>query len=277
MHDPTERQALTDAVVAATAGAPSRRVGELSEALVRHLHALVEEVAPTTAEWAAAIDFLTRTGQACTDTRQEFILLSDVLGVSMLVDALDHDHVAHATESTVLGPFYVEGAPSAELGADLGADAAGAPLEVEGRVTGPDGDPLAGAIVDTWQADERGLYDVQYADEPVLRARLRCDADGRYGFRTVVPASYPIPTDGPVGDLLAAQARHPYRPAHIHFRVTAPGHHELVTHVFLAGDPYLDSDVVFGVKPSLVRELERPAGGPARLRFDVVLDRARGS
>ncbi len=208
---------------------------------MRHLHALVRETRPTLEEWSAAIDFLTRTGQTCSDTRQEFILLSDALGISMLVDALNHGTDRRATETTVLGLFYVGDPPHHPLGADLAGGAPGEPLLVRGIVSGPDGAPLADAIVDTRQADGDGYYDVQRGEELELRARLRTESAGRFWFWAVVPASYPIPDDGPVGDMLRAQGRHPYRPAHVHFRIAAPGCRELVTHVFLAGDDYLDS------------------------------------
>jgi hydroxyquinol 1,2-dioxygenase len=263
---------ITEAVVARIAGAPSFRVREVSTALVRHLHAFLREVRPTQAEWEAGIAFLTETGKTCSEVRQEFILLSDTLGASMLVDAINNDRPG-ATESTVLGPFHVAGAPEAENGADLSDGAPGEPLRVEGTVRDTAGRPLAGAWIDTWHCDHDGHYDVQKdGAHPAMRARLRTDAVGRFWFRSIVPSSYPIPHDGPVGRMLEAQGRHPYRPAHVHFMVGAPGHETLVTHVFFAGDGYLDSDAVFGVKDSLVRALERDgAGGPAVLRYDFVL------
>jgi hydroxyquinol 1,2-dioxygenase len=276
---------ITDAVLARLAEAPSARVRAVSEAIVRHLHALVREVRPTQAEWAEGIAFLTRTGQTCTETRQEFILLSDALGVSMLVDAINHSLPGGATETTVLGPFYVEGAPERALGDDISGGRPGEPLVVEGTVRRDDGAPAAGAWVDTWHSDAEGFYDVQLGGgvpELSMRARFRTDDEGRFWFRSIVPAFYPIPHDGPVGAMLEAQGRHPYRPAHMHFMIGAPGCETLVTHVFLAEDPYLDSDVVFGVKDGLIRALERqgpgttPAGHPcdvpcAVLRYDFVL------
>lgn len=276
---------ITDAVLARVAGASSPRARTISEALVRHLHAFVREVRPTQAEWLDGIKFLTRTGQMCTDTRQEFILLSDTLGVSMLVDAVNHPASGDATETTVLGPFYVQGPPEHLLGDDISGGKPGELLLVEGTVFGQDGVPLAGAWVDTWHSDADGFYDVQLADEAPslnMRARFRTDGQGRYWFRTIVPSFYPIPDDGPVGAMLDAQGRHPYRPAHVHFMIGATGCETLVTHVFLAGDRYLDSDVVFGVKDSLVCALERhnagvmpdgkAIGGPfARLRYDFTL------
>ncbi|MFO1395768.1 MAG: intradiol ring-cleavage dioxygenase [Burkholderiales bacterium] len=280
---------ITQAVLARVAGAPSPRVRQVSEALVRHLHAFVREIEPTQEEWTKAIAFLTETGHMCTDVRQEFILLSDTLGVSMLVDAINHRHAGNATPSTVLGPFYVAAAPELECGSDIAGGEAGEPLLVEGSVRAQDGTPIAGAIVDTWHSDDDGYYDVQRAGGPEalsLRARFRTDRDGRFWFRTIVPAFYPIPDDGPVGKMLRAQGRHPYRPAHVHFMIAAPGHATLVTHVFIAGDRYLDSDAVFGVKDGLVRALERqPAGVTAQghtieramaaLRYDFVLAPAR--
>lgn len=264
---------ITEAVLESLAATPDPRARQLSRALVRHLHAFVREVEPTMAEWEAAIGFLTRTGQMCTRTRQEFILLSDTLGVSMLVDAINHRFPRGATETTVLGPFYVPDAPEVEHGHDISAGMAGTPMLVEGVVRDVEGRPIAGALVDTWHSDEDGYYDVQHLDELggfAMRARLRTDGDGRFHYWSIVPSHYPIPADGPVGGMLEAQARHPYRPAHVHFMVGAKGFGHLVTHVFLAGDPYLDSDVVFGVKNSLVATLDRRAAGTAAGR---VLDR----
>jgi hydroxyquinol 1,2-dioxygenase len=261
-----DEHSITEAVLERVGGASSPRVREISEALVRHLHAFIREVEPTIEEWEAGIRFLTDTGKMCSETRQEFILLSDTLGVSMLVDAINH-RLPGATESTVLGPFYVEDAPEMPLGADISKGMKGRPLYVEGTVASVDGKPLAGARVDTWHSDDDGFYDVQHLDKTgglALRGRFRTDAEGRFRFWSIVPTFYPIPYDGPVGKMLEAQGRHPYRPAHVHFMIAAPGYEKLVTHVFVAGDKYLDSDAVFGVKESLIRELEeRPAGsGP---------------
>ena len=244
----------------------SPRMRQISEALVRHLHAFVREVEPTIAEWEAGIRFLTETGQLCSDTRQEFILLSDTLGVSMLVDAINHRLPRGATETTVLGPFYVQDAPELPLGADISGGMKGRPLFIEGSVSSVDGRPLAGALVDTWHSDDDGFYDVQHLEEVgglALRGRFRADAEGRFRFWSIVPQFYPIPYDGPVGRMLESQGRHPYRPAHVHFMIEAPGHEKLVTHVFVAGDKYLDSDVVFGVKDSLIRQLEECSAGRA--------------
>jgi hydroxyquinol 1,2-dioxygenase len=280
-------QELTDLVLAKIAAAPEPRFREVMLSLVRHLHGFIREVGLTQAEWRTAVDFLTSTGQKCDDRRQEFILLSDTLGVSMLVDAVDHRHHKGATESTVLGPFHVQGAPDLPDGADIAAGEAGLRTYVSGRVTDAGKRPLAGAVVDVWQTDAEGFYDVQRPDKGAMRLRgkFTTDADGRYRFRTVKPVPYPVPTDGPVGAMLNRMGRHPFRPAHIHFIIGAEGHAPIATHVFVAGDPYIDSDAVFGVKPSLVVDfVERPAG-PAPdgtlseqpfcdLRFDFALSGA---
>ena len=254
---------ITDAVLERVAAAPDARVREVSEALIRHLHDFVREIEPTQAEWAAGIAFLTRTGHMCDDKRQEFILLSDTLGVSMLVDAINHRQPVGATETTVLGPFYVEGPPEFPCGADISGGMAGQPLFVDGTVATLEGTPIAGAVVDVWHADAEGGYDVQRPGDLAGRARLRTDAAGRFHFRTTRPSSYPVPHDGPVGQMLEAQGRHPYRPAHVHFMIAAPGHETLVTHVFADGDEYLDSDVVFGVKDSIIRPYTEHAAGTA--------------
>ena len=263
---------ITEAVLARFAATPDPRLREVMQALVRHLHGFVREVEPTMAEWEAAIAFLTATGQKCDDKRQEFILLSDTLGVSMLVDAINNRLPAGATPSTVLGPFHVQGAVEKPLGVTLAAGAAGEPMRVEGRVTSADGTPLPGAELDIWHSDADGLYDVQHQGEPPeLRARFRTDAEGRFHFTSIAPTAYPVPTDGPVGAMLEATGRHPMRPAHVHFMISAPGHRTLVTHVFAAGDSYLDSDAVFGVKDALVREWARDADGVRALRYDFAL------
>lgn len=266
---------------------PDRRLKQLMTSLVRHLHAFVKEVELTEQEWGVAIDFLTRTGLMCSDVRQEFILLSDVLGVSMLVETINHRTGGMSTESTVLGPFHMVDSPPRELGDNINLDGKGTPCLVSGQVTGPDGEPLAGAVVDVWQANEDGYYDVQQPGiQPAgnLRGLFTADSQGRFWFRSVVPRYYPIPDDGPVGQLLAATGRHPYRPAHLHFIVSAPGYRPVTTHVFVADSPYLDSDAVFGVKDSLVREVSE-VDDPARaaelglanpfraLTFDLTLRR----
>ena len=259
---------VTDAVLQRLTGAKTPRVRQISEALVRHLHAFVREIEPTQSEWEAAIDFLTRTGQMCNDKRQEFILLSDTLGVSMLVDAINHrDAAEQATETTVLGPFFVKDAPEHASGADISGGVPGDPMLVTGSVVDAGGRPLAGAIVDVWHSDDDG-----YLRRPacwIPEARWRCaavfrtDQIGRFWFWSIKPAAYPVPHDGPVGQMLEAQGRHPWRPAHVHFMIGAAECEPLVTHVFVAGDAYLDSDVVFGVKDSLIREFKHQPAGTA--------------
>jgi protocatechuate 3,4-dioxygenase beta subunit len=250
---------LTDAVIARLDAVKDPRFKEVMTALIRHLHGLVREVQLTEAEWFEAIRFLTATGQKCDDRRQEFILLSDVLGVSMLVDGLSHQRPAGATENTVLGPFYVHGAHEIANGGNMAEGWPGQPVVVSGQVRSTAGQPIGGALLDLWQSNHDGLYDVQIPDTggKELRARLRAGADGRYRFRTIKPTCYPVPTDGPVGRILDRMGRHPYRPAHVHFIVSAPGYETCVTHLFPKGDPYLDSDAVFGVKSSLVVDFER--------------------
>ncbi|MDT2008402.1 intradiol ring-cleavage dioxygenase [Rhodococcus opacus] len=233
------------------------RLHEILSSLVTHLHAFVKEVQLTDEEWRTGVDFLTATGQSCNDVRQEFILLSDVLGVSMLVETINHRALDDATEQTVLGPFHMVESPDRALGANIALDGGGEQCLVTGRVTGPDGKPVAGATVDVWQANSDGFYDVQQPDiQPHrnLRGLFRTDADGRFWFRTIVPRFYPIPDDGPVGTLLERTGRHPNRPAHMHFIVAAEGHQPVTTHLFVDDSPYIDSDVVFGVKESLIRQ-----------------------
>ena len=255
---------LTDDVVRSWSGTPDPRLREVMTSLTRHLHAFVEEVGLTQPEWAHAVGYLTRVGQTCDEVRQEFILLSDVLGVSMLVDEINHGTPDGATESTVLGPFHVVDSPPRELGDDISLDGIGDPVVVAGRVLDLEGRPVPGASLDVWQASADGFYDVQQPDlqpERNLRGLFTADEEGRYWFRTVLPKWYPIPDDGPVGDLLAATGRHPNRPAHVHLIAGAAGHAPLTTHVFLAGSPWLDSDAVFGVKESLVKAFEHHDAG----------------
>ena len=265
---------LTRAVQASFASTPDARTRELVEKLIAHLHGYVRDAKPSFDEWLAAIEFLTRAGHMSGPTRQELILLSDVLGVSMLVDALGHTGGFGATDTTVLGPFYVGEHRVLPLGADLAQGLRGDPLAVHVTVRDTSGAAIAGATLDVWQADADGFYDVQKPDyspdTPSLRARFISDAAGACWFRTIVPCSYPIPTDGPVGDLLRATRRTPMRPAHIHFMISAPGTQTLITHVFVAGDPYLGSDAVFGVKPSLIAELA-DEGDHKRLDYGFVL------
>jgi catechol 1,2-dioxygenase len=254
--DFTEETAA-DAVVESFANTPDPRLRELLTGLVRHLHAFVRETEPTIAEWERAIEFLTATGQKCDDERQEFILLSDVLGVSMLVETINNRTSRGATESTVLGPFHMVRSPRKELGDTIDLVGTGTQCVVRGRVLSAGGTPLPGAELDVWQASDHGFYDVQQPGvQPRANGRglFTADAGGAFWFRTVVPSHYPIPTDGPVGTLLNATKRHPYRPAHIHFMVTAPGHRPLTTHIFVAGSPYIESDAVFAVKKSLITQ-----------------------
>lgn len=254
---------LTDEVVASFRETPSPRLREVMTALVRHLHAFARDVRLTQEEWNTAIDFLTRTGQICTPTRQEFILLSDVLGLSMLTVALNAPTADLVTESTVFGPFFVQDSPRIDLDQDIAAAVSGRPCHISGRVVDDAGHPLGGARVEVWEADDDGFYDVQY-DHGELRGRghLFTDEDGRYGFWSVVPAAYPIPADGPVGELLSATNRSPMRPAHVHFMVEAGGCRRLITHLFVADGPHLDSDAVFGVKRSLITEFVEHGPGP---------------
>ncbi|MGW6897356.1 maleylacetate reductase and hydroxyquinol 1,2-dioxygenase domain-containing protein [Streptomyces sp. NPDC054919] len=254
---------LTDQVVASFADAPDPRVGQLLGDLVRHLHHFVTSNDVTESEWQHAIDFLTRTGQICTSTRQEFVLLSDTLGVSSIVDLLTNSRTPETTPSAVLGPFYTDGPPETAQGADISRGVAGTPLWADIRITDTDDRPLPDAVVDVWQADKDGFYDVQLPEHegPVLRGRLRTDDQGRLRFWTTLPAEYPIPDDGPVGQMLQAVNRHPYRAPHLHFMISAPGHRRLITQLFVKGGPYLDSDTVFGVKEGLVIDFE-PRTGP---------------
>lgn len=285
-----DENTITPAFMARLDNCDDPRLKQVLGALVRHLHDFAREVALTEGEWLAGIEFLTATGQKCDSKRQEFILLSDTLGLSMLTVAQNHSRPAGATEATVFGPFHVHGAPQVALGGDISGGAGGELLFVEATVRGLDGQPVAGAEVDVWQADHEGFYDVQRAGlaHAQGRAVLRSDEAGRLNFRTRLPVAYPVPTDGPVGQLLLASGRHPWRPAHIHFMIRAAGYQPLTTHVFRAGDEYLDSDVVFGVRASLIGNYVRHEAGtgpdgsaqPApfhTLHFDFVLAPAAGA
>jgi len=251
---------LTEAVIDAyTANADSPRMAEILTCLIKHLHSFAKDVELTEQEWFEGIQFLTATGKMCDDKRQEFILLSDTLGLSMVVDAINHPKGGEGTESTVLGPFYVDGAPEVESGSNIiKRDIGGEKVLVTGTVTDADGKPLSGATLDVWQTANNQLYDVQDPDAPEwnLRAKIKARDSGDFSFVSEKPTSYPVPTDGPVGQLLDAGGRHAFRPAHLHFIVAAPGHETVTTHIFVEGDPYLDSDAVFATKADLVATFE---------------------
>jgi len=276
---------LVERVLASFDATPDPRLKELMQALTRHVHAFVREVRLTEEEWRRAIDFLTAVGHITDDRRQEFILLSDVLGASMQTITVNNEAQENATEATVFGPFFVEGSPEIGFGGDIAAGASGEPCWVEGTVTDTAGKPVPRALIEVWEADEDGFYDVQYGDGRVAaRGHLYSDAGGRYCFWGVVPTPYPIPDDGPVGRLLAEVGRSPMRASHLHFMVKAEGFRTLVTHIFVRGDELLDRDSVFGVRDSLVMDFKpRPPGTPSpdgrdlgnrawsRVRFDIVL------
>jgi hydroxyquinol 1,2-dioxygenase len=252
---------ITDEALRRIENTPDPRLHEIMASLINHLHDFAREVKLTETEWFSGIDFLTRTGQICNDLRQEFVLLSDTLGLSQLVVAQNHSRPAEATEQTVFGPFHVDGAPRLPAhGSELAPGIAGAPLYVQARVVSGQ-EPVAGAIVDVWQADAEGFYDVQdpgwTVDDARLRGVFETDADGRFSFKSILPKSYPIPTDGTVGEMLEATNRSPMRPAHLHFRIAKPDYDTLITHVFVEGDEYLDSDAVFGVRGSCIGDYVR--------------------
>jgi protocatechuate 3,4-dioxygenase beta subunit len=257
-----------EVVIGRNARAKDQRLKEAMAVIVRKLHEAVKEIEPTHEEWFDAILFLTRTGQISNEWRQEFILLSDVLGVSMLVDAINNRKPSGASESTVLGPFHVANAPELPMGANICLDRKGEQMAIFGRVVDTEGKPIAGAVLDVWQANDEGFYDVQQKGiqpEFNLRGVFRTGPDGRYWFRAVKPRYYPIPADGPVGQLLAALGRHPNRPAHFHYILKADGFETLITHIFDPNDPYIDSDAVFGVKQSLLAEFKK-VDDPARAK-----------
>ncbi|MGZ4432831.1 MAG: dioxygenase family protein [Trebonia sp.] len=278
-------QDLIARVVSSFAHAGDPRLREVMQALTRHLHTFMREVRLTEDEWRQAIAFLTEAGRITDDKRQEFILLSDVLGASMQMITINNEAYANATEATVVGPFFVEGSPLIPLGGDVAAGAAGEPCWVEGIVTDTDGKPVPGARIEVWEADEDGFYDVQYPDDrTAARAHLVTGDRGDYRFWGLTPTPYPIPHDGPVGKLLEAAGRSPMRASHLHFMVSADGRRTLVTHIFVRGDELLTRDAVFGVRDSLVSDFEQqPAGTPtpdgrhlgdrtwSRVRFDIVL------
>jgi hydroxyquinol 1,2-dioxygenase len=280
-------RSVTEQVVESFESADDPRFRLVMESLVRHLHGFIRDVRLTQDEWDAAIAFLTRVGDITDEWRQEFILLSDVLGASMMTVGVNSPARTDATESTVFGPFFLDDAPAFEHGDDLSQGLSGRPCHVHGSVRSADGAALAGARVEVWAADDEGFYDVQHEGGGLAgRGHLATDSDGEFSFWTVQPAPYPIPYDGPVGDLLTRARRSPMRPAHIHFMVTANGHEKLITHVFVAGDPWLDRDAVFGVKESLILdfvEREPTSQGPhgrvldetwSEVRFDIVLAEA---
>lgn len=262
------------------------RLAEIMTTLIRHLHEFARDVRLTEAEWMAAVGWLTRTGQISDAKREEFILASDVLGLSMLVVQMNHRFDPAATPATVLGPFHIDGSPELGHGADMSDGIPGTPLYVHGTVRDVDGSPVGGALLDVWQADPEGAYEAQLdVDEARLRAKFTARTDGGYCLRTVAPTGYSIPMDGPVGELVARTAISHFRPAHVHFLITAPGHRPLITHLFQEGAQYLDSDVVFGTKAELVVAFEPREPGPTpdggridepwlEARYDFVLQPA---
>ena len=254
------------------------RLKQIVHSLTNHLHDFAREVKLTPEEWLAGIEFLTAVGHITDEKRQEFILLSDTLGLSAIVDLMaNRDGESKATDSSLLGPFFREGAPMFPIDGDISHGASGDKLVVAGRVLNTAGEPVAGALIDTWQSSADGIYDLQQKDSDQMnfRGRLRTRADGRFRFHSVRPSSYPVPSDGPVGKMLLALSRHPYRPAHIHFKIAAPGYRTLTTALYIAGDRYLDSDVVFGAKKSLVVGYHRSrtnGTAPATIEFDFILN-----
>ena len=254
---------ITQAVIERLAECNDPRFKLILTSLVTHLHDFVREVKLTESEWLAAVQFLTDVGKTCTDKRQEVILLSDTLGVSVLVITLNHPADQGSVESTVLGPFYWEGAPELPRGSNLAEGVKGEPTFYSGRVLSVDGRPIENALLDIWSGNGEGYYDMQLPEEMGMKARgrIRTDSEGRYWFRSLKPTFYPVPTDGPVGLMLRKMGRHPYRPGHIHMIVSAPGHLPVTTHLFVAGSPYLDSDAVFGMKESLVAQFDRHPPG----------------
>jgi protocatechuate 3,4-dioxygenase beta subunit len=264
---------FTNDVLRAYGETPDPRARELLTALIRHLHAFAVETGLTTAEWMAGLEFLTAVGQKCDDERQEFILLSDVLGLSSLVESINAP--AGATEPTVLGPFYLPGAPHKEPGEHIGRPQDGEPTLIRGRVTETGGAPLSGATLDVWQCASNGLYDIQDPDQPSfnLRGVFTTGDDGGYSFRTARPVSYPVPVDGPVGAVFRLSGRHHWRSAHVHAIVSAPGYQPVTTHIFDSRNEYLDSDAVFGVRGSLIQEFRPPGpGDPQDVSYVVDVD-----
>jgi hydroxyquinol 1,2-dioxygenase len=266
-------QSITQAVIDRLAQCEDPRFRRVMTSMITHLHDFVRDVQLTESEWIGAIQFLTEVGKTCTDKRQEFILLSDTLGVSVLVITLNHPADHGSAESTVLGPFYWEGAPDLPRGSNLAEGVKGEPTFYSGRVLSAEGRPLANALLDIWSGDGDGDYDMQIPGETGMKARgrIRTDAEGRYWFRSIRPTFYPVPTDGPVGIMLRKMGRHPNRPGHIHMIVSAQGYRPVTTHLFVAGSQFLDSDAVFGMKESLVAQFDRhpPGPGPGGERMEV--------
>jgi hydroxyquinol 1,2-dioxygenase len=260
-----DEKSITQAVIGRLSECNDPRFKRVMTSLITHLHDFVRDVKLTEEEWINAIQFLTAVGQKCTDKRQEFILLSDTLGVSVLVITLNHPAEQGTAESTVLGPFYWEGAPDLPNGSNLAVGVKGEPAFYSGRVLSADGQPIRGALLDVWSGDGDGNYDMQLGEDVGMKARgrIRTDAEGRYWFRSIRPTFYPVPTDGPVGIMLRKMGRHPFRPGHIHMIVSAPGHAAVTTHLFVADSDYLDSDAVFGMKESLVAKFNRHPAGKA--------------
>ncbi|GLR77443.1 intradiol ring-cleavage dioxygenase (plasmid) [Azospirillum oryzae] len=255
-----DEETSADVVNARMGDAADPRLKQILAVLTKHLHAAIKEIEPTQDEWFAAIKFLTDTGHMCNSWRQEFILLSDVLGVTMLVDSINHRRPSGATPNTILGPFYVEGSPHYRNGENICLDGKGEPALVRGRVVDVQGRPVAGATVEVWQTNNDGFYDVQQKGiqpENNLRGTFSSEVDGSYWFQTVKPRYYPIPYDGPVGKMLQAVDRHPNRAAHLHFIVSAPGYERVITHIFTPDCPYLAEDAVFGVKRDLVATFDK--------------------
>lgn len=269
-----DEHTITQAVLERFSNTPDPRLKEIIFSLVQHLHDFARDVRLTEEEWLKGIQFLTRAGHITDDKRQEFILISDTLGLSMLTVAMNNQKPEGCTEATVVGPFHVENAPHYNLGDDVGNGAIGTPCFVKGTIKGLGGEPVPGAHIEVWQSDEEGMYDVQKPnlDQAQGRGVLKSDAQGNYYFKSILAVAYPIPHDGPVGDMLAATKNHPWRPAHLHFMIKAPGYQSLITHVFRYDDQYLDSDAVFGVRQSLITDWVRQPNSEYTLEFNFVLN-----
>ena len=271
-----DENTITEAVLDRFSSTPDPRLKQIISSLVQHLHDFAREVRLTEDEWFEGIKFLTRAGHMTDDKRQEFILLSDTLGLSMLTVAMNNAKPKGCTEATVVGPFHVENAPYYKLGDDVGNGAIGTPCFVKGTIKGLNGEPVSGAHIEVWQSDEEGMYDVQKKelDHAQGRGILIADEHGRYYFKSILAVAYPIPHDGPVGDMLTATKNHPWRPAHLHFMIKATGYESLITHVFRSDDQYLDSDAVFGVRQSLITDWNKQPNGECLLEFNFVLNKS---